>query len=120
MSIYMKVCAVLYRILFSVRLFHRADEICQVLYVIGAHVIFNALHDFYRRIGIHEVHGAHTDCTGSRQNEFDGIFRRSDAAHADDGNLDCLCHWYTIRTAMGLMAGPLMPPVLLAMANFLW
>ena len=88
----MKVCAVLYRILFFVRLFHRANEICQVLYVIGTHIIFNTLHDFYRCIGIHEVHGAHTDCTGSRQNEFDGIFRRSDATHADDGNLNCLRH----------------------------
>ena len=73
----MKVCAVLYRILFSVRLFHRADEICQVFYMIGAHVIFNTLHDFDCSIGIHEVHGSYADSTGSRQNKFNSIFRRS-------------------------------------------
>jgi hypothetical protein len=88
-----------------------ADDDLDVLDVVTLKVLPNPIEELAPNQRVDKVRGPHLYCRGARDHEFDGISGVGDPAHSDDRDFDRLRHSYTIRTAIGRIAGPLSPPM---------
>ena len=97
---------------YSHALFEVAANIADACQVVGVYVLTQAVDDVQHGCGACEVGGADGDGCRACQDELQSVAGGRDAADADTGTETALQTCQTMRTAMGRMAGPDMPPVM--------